>query len=333
MAQDKLEEERRSSELGDQLTSQEEVLELLGSNPLLEQLPRSSLMLIAKKVKQIVFGPGDYIAREGEQGEGLYIIMSGEAEVSFSTNAALGQALPILKKGDFFGYVPVYYQIERVRDGYTFAARHVIARQKGQQIFILNASFQKPNEDGPEHQLPMPLAPNPDQVLSFEADFDKSVVDPRIHPNHRRALAIRLVQQLPLDVRLCNPRNRVHPKRMEPREKVWVRARGKLSDDQGLHRCVAAYASDFYFLLVGLRPHALLLGVHAIPLSLDHSLWFHKSFRADEWLLFTIESPRLSNARGLVFGHFYTQSGELVISAAQEGLFWNPNAQKKSAKL
>ncbi|KAJ7531544.1 hypothetical protein O6H91_14G048400 [Diphasiastrum complanatum] len=298
MAQDKLEEERRSSELGDQLTSQEEVLELLGSNPLLEQLPRSSLMLIAKKVKQIVFGPGDYIAREGEQGEGLYIIMSGEAEVSFSTNAALGQALPILKKGDFFGYVPVYYQIERVRDGYTFAARHVIARQKGQQIFILNASFQKPNEDGPEHQLPMPLAPNPDQVLSFEADFDKSVVDPRIHPNHRRALAIRLVQQLPLDVRLCNPRNRVHPKRMEPREKVWVRARGKLSDDQGLHR-----------------------------------LWFHKSFRADEWLLFTIESPRLSNARGLVFGHFYTQSGELVISAAQEGLFWNPNAQKKSAKL
>ncbi|KAJ7531536.1 hypothetical protein O6H91_14G048000 [Diphasiastrum complanatum] len=228
--------------------------------------------------------------------------------------------------------LPIYYQIERVRDGHTFSTRRVIARQKGQQIFILNASFQKSDQDGLEHQLSMPIAPNPDQLLSWDADLDKLSVDPRIHPNRRRLLANKLVR-LPLDIRLCNPVDEVHPKSMEPRDKFWVRARGKLSDDQGLHRCVAAYASDLDFLVVGLRPHAVLPGVHAIALSLDHSLWFHKSFRADEWLLFTIESPRANNARGLVFGHFYTQSGELVVSAAQEGVFKKLNAQKMNSKL
>ncbi|KAH7283766.1 hypothetical protein KP509_34G023000 [Ceratopteris richardii] len=214
---------------------------------------------------------------------------------------------------------PIIYQVDRVRDGHRFATRQIKAIQKGHTIFFMMASFQRP-EEGLTHQEPMPSAPNPEELMTGEELQESYKTDPRIPIAYRNKLLRRKVVPRFIDSRPCNPDDRVRPTAMEPRAKIWFRARGQLSDDQALQRCVAAYASDLGFLPVAVRPHRDAVGYATRSLSLDHAMWFHKPFRADDWLLYVIESPCANNARGLVLGKMFTRNGELVVSTAQEGV-------------
>lgn len=228
--------------------------------------------------------------------------------------------------------VPIVYKVERLRTGNTFATRWVSGIQKGKLIFSMCSSFQRP-EDGVEHQTPMPSAPSVDEVESWEELRKTANTDPRIPLEVRQKLADRKAMIMPLEVKFVEPVDPVVPKVMAPWQRVWIRSKGKLSDDQVLHSCVGAYLSDWTLLETALRPHGHLPGRDDMRiLSVDHSMWFHRPFRADEWLLYVQSSPCASNARGLVFGHIYTQSGQLVMSSSQEGMLrWvNPEATQKS---
>ncbi|EFJ26260.1 hypothetical protein SELMODRAFT_413445 [Selaginella moellendorffii] len=420
--------------IGDKDVSVEQAMEFLGSVPLLQQLPAGLIKKIAHALKPMRFAPGETLVREGEAGEGFYIVWKGEAEVAGVSNTL------ILKPGDYFGSgefapgvcpehlqeihkadvvavdeviclvlthehhalvssdsiwtdnqrkdvatvervleldkldvdlyrgltaypsetgrvfggqligqalaaacksvdpsllvhslhsnflvagdeaLPIMYQVERVRDGHRFATRCVRAMQRGQEIFRLTASFQR-LEKSLEHQRDMPEAPRPEDVLPREVLEQRYRVDARIPLRIKKKLAAAPHLQYPMEVRLCDPVDLVNPTQLEPRQRVWLKARQKLSDDQSLHCCVAAYASDSQFIGTALRPLRTSSGQRFRILSLDHSMWFHQPFRADEWLLFVMESPFAGNGRGFATGHMYTQSGELVISVAQEGVF------------
>ncbi|KAH8940344.1 hypothetical protein BDL97_15G084400 [Sphagnum fallax] len=208
--------------------------------------------------------------------------------------------------------VPIVYKVQRLRTGNTFATRWVSGIQKGKLIFSMCSSF---------------------QVESWE-ELRKTVnTDPRIPLEVRQKLADRKAMIMPLEVKFVEPVDPVVPKVMAPWQRVWIRSKGKLSDDQVLHSCVGAYLSDWTLLETALRPHGHLPGRDDMRiLSVDHSMWFHRPFRADEWLLYVQSSPCASNARGLVFGHIYTQSGQLVMSSSQEGMLRrvNPEATQKS---
>lgn len=222
-----------------------------------------------------------------------------------------------LRTGDV--NLPLIYQVHRIRDGHSFATRRVTALQQGHTIFSMMASFQRA-EEGFEHQEPMPPAPDPEELLTLESLRESYLTDARIPVEFRNRLLRKKVVPGPIDIRLCNPVDKVKPAAVEPREKLWLRARGKLSGDQALHCCVAAYASDYHFLTTALRPHLGTAGNQTRNLSLDHSIWFHRPLQADEWLLYTIESPSASNARGMVLGKMFSRTGELVLSTAQEGI-------------
>ncbi|XP_057819313.1 acyl-CoA hydrolase 2 isoform X2 [Cryptomeria japonica] len=407
------------------------MMQFLGSMPLLQRLPSSSVKKIAGLIKFKDFDRGEYLAKEGEAGDGVYFIWKGEAEVSPSTESeVLGNLDLSLKRGDYFGYgyideahradvialskviclvlsheytdllsaesiwnaeqkketcsmvehilhleslevdmfrgislpdaphfgnvfggqlisqalaaasksvdplmlahslhsyfirtgdvkLPIIYHVHRVRDGNSYSTRHVEAIQKGHVIFTLFASFQKP-ENGFQHHEPMPNAPDPDTLVSREKLLESYLTDPRIPVSSRKRLAQKKRVPWPIEIRFCEPHDDVHFVAREPRQRYWFRARGKLSDDQALHRCVAAYASDLIFLDTSLHPHHR-DGLKISSLSLDHSMWFHKPFKADEWLLFEMESPIASGGRGFNVGRMYTRAGELVVSLAQEG--------------
>jgi acyl-coenzyme A thioesterase 1/2/4 len=177
---------------------------------------------------------------------------------------------------------------------------------------------QSKGDGGFEHQEPMPSGvPGPDQLVSQEELRKRYLSDPRIPLKKRQELARAKQNLSPLDVKEVNPIDEVIRVPLPPWQSVWIKSKGKLTDEDALHRCAAAYASDWTFLNTAGRPH------RTVPfrlLSLDHSMWFHKPFRADEWLLFVQSSHRASNGRGSAYGHFYTQSGELVMTACQEGL-------------
>eukprot|EP00250_Pteridium_aquilinum_P003646 c13954_g1_i1 orf=252-1565(+) len=225
---------------------------------------------------------------------------------------------------------PLIYQVHRVRDGHSFATRRITAVQKGHTIFFMMASFQRA-EEGFTHQELMPPAPDPEKIITAEELQESYTTDPRIPVEYRNRLLKRKVVRGHIDVRVCNPADRVKPMALEPREKLWFRARGKLSGDQALQRCVAAYASDLRFLETSLRPHRGIAGYQTRSLSLDHSMWFHKPFRADDWLLYVIESPCANSGRGLVLGRMYTRDGELVVSTAQEGVIRTLDKSKLKA--
>ncbi|XP_057980493.1 acyl-CoA hydrolase 2-like isoform X1 [Malania oleifera] len=228
--------------------------------------------------------------------------------------------------GDF--NMPILYIVHRLRDGKSFATRRVDAIQKGNIIFTLLASFQR-EELGFEHQeATMPSVPAPETLLSMEELRERRLMDPRLPRTYRNKCH---VCQLLFDYNakygyscLYNFAN-LHAKSpwttmaLICSLKYWFRAREKLSDDQALHRCVAAYASDLIFISVSLNPHRG-KGLKATSVSLDHSIWFHRPFRADEWILFVMVSPAASNARGFCSGQMFTRMGQLVVSVTQEGL-------------
>ncbi|KAG0588515.1 hypothetical protein KC19_2G248900 [Ceratodon purpureus] len=412
-----------------------EVTDFLGSIPLLQQLPGTSLQKIADVVEPLQYEKGEVLLREGTPEDGLYFLWKGKAEVSLpSSGDEVSHIMGTLQSGDYFGYanadpiktlnkaditavtevtcfvlrnenadllssvsiwakrpedgevallerilqlealevdlyrgftmeeypsfngnvyggqllgqalaaasksvdpallvhslhayflltgddrIPIIYKVDRTRNGHTFATRQVSAIQKGKVIFTMYASFQRAGE-GFEHQESMPNVPMPDQLLTQEEIRKRYFSDPRIPLKKREKLAGRKsTKVVPMDVKEVDPIDEVSRESLAPWQSVWMKSKGKLTDEPALHRCAAVYASDWTFVSTASRPH------RKVPiqlLSLDHSMWFHKPFRADEWLLFVQTSPRASNGRGLVYGHFFNQNGELVMSASQEGL-------------
>ncbi|HET6357819.1 acyl-CoA thioesterase II [Streptomyces sp.] len=214
--------------------------------------------------------------------------------------------------------VPIVYTVDRIRDGRSFTTRRVVAVQHGQPIFHLSASFQT-YEEGLEHQAPMPLAPAPETLPTAQEilpRYAKDFVDP--------GTVERLLQaRAAVDLRYVDepPYGTVGQAR-EPRSQVWFRANGKLADDPLLHVCLATYVSDMTLLDSVLLAHGRggwAVG-DVVGASLDHAMWFHRPFRADEWLLYDQESPSASGGRGLGQARIYTQDGRLAISVIQEGV-------------
>jgi acyl-CoA thioesterase II len=198
--------------------------------------------------------------------------------------------------------VPIVYRTEQTRDGRTFSSRRVVGSQSGRTIFYMSASYQRA-EPGLDHADPMPA----DLLPPEEAPTLASVLE---EASGRKAEEW-TKEWAALDVRLAGRTGR----------QFWIRAAGKLPDDQALHACVLAYASDLTLLGASLLPHGLILGDPRIQsASIDHAMWFHREFRADEWLLYDQASPSASNARGFATGRLFTQDGRLIASVAQEGL-------------
>lgn len=210
--------------------------------------------------------------------------------------------------------VPILYEVDRSRDGKSFSTRRVVAIQHGRPIFNMAVSFQV-NEPGLEHQVDMPDVPPP-EGLQTDQERRQSVAH-KLPEEYRKWFS----REHPIETRLIDPPDILDPKKVAPIQNVWVRATGDLPDDQSLHQCVMAYASDMTLMDTCIFPHGISwLNENLQTASLDHAMWFHRPFRADEWLLYAQDSPSSSGARGLNRGSFYTQSGELVASVAQEGL-------------
>ncbi|MEC9369434.1 MAG: acyl-CoA thioesterase II [Pseudomonadota bacterium] len=210
--------------------------------------------------------------------------------------------------------VPIIYEVDRIRDGASFNTRRVVAIQHGQAIFSMSASFHR-EEPGFDHQFDMPEVPQPDDLPSL-ADLKVEFIDKL--PAYIRAYWER---ERPIEIRPVDLSRFLSQKKRKPVQHVWMRATGALPDDPALHQCVLAYASDFTLLDTALIAHGRMLFEPGLMLaSLDHALWFHRPFRADEWLLYAQDSPSASGARGFTRGLVYTRDGKLVASAAQEGL-------------
>ena len=210
--------------------------------------------------------------------------------------------------------VPIVYDVERTRDGRSFSTRRVVARQHGKPIFYMSASFQVP-EEGLDHQDPMPAAPPPEDCPELGELLAALTNRPREQWDREwAALEVRYGGDSREGGALHDPE---HP----ARSRVWLRASGNLPVTPWLHEAVLAYASDLTLLSVSLVPHGLFIGDPRLqPASLDHAMWFHRPFRADEWLLYDQVSPSASGGRGLATGRLFTVDGRLVASVVQEGL-------------
>ncbi len=218
---------------------------------------------------------------------------------------------------------PIVYFVDRLRDGSSFTTRRVTAIQHGRAIFNLSASFHI-TEDGPEHQSEMPDAPPPDTITP-ELQLIRGMAD-RI-PESLRSV---LTQERLIDIRPIDPIDPTSSEKREPWRRAWFRAIGRLPDDSGIHQAVLAYASDYGLLVTALQPHGIPYRSPGLQLaSLDHSLWMHRPFRADEWLLYSTDSPVTWGARGFVRGTIHTQAGVLVASVAQEGLIRQRTADRR----
>jgi acyl-CoA thioesterase-2 len=209
--------------------------------------------------------------------------------------------------------VPLIYEVDRLRDGKSFSTRRVIAIQHGQPIFSMAVSFHT-DEEGFEHEAKMPEVPRPD-ALPSEAEIKQNFL--RMMPDPVRRYYER---ERPIELRPVEFERYLGKKFDDARFNVWIRA-GKLPDDPAIHRCVLAYASDMTLLDASLLPHGhSVFEKEIMAASLDHALWIHRPFRADEWLLYAQDSPNMHGGRGFSRGLIFTESGKLVASVAQEGL-------------
>jgi acyl-CoA thioesterase-2 len=209
---------------------------------------------------------------------------------------------------------PIIYEVERVRDGGSFTTRRVKAIQHGRAMFIMSASFQK-EEVSYEHAAPMPDVPPP-EALPSATELMAKLID--VLPASMRAY---WSQERPIDMRPVDMSRYLGREPRSPVQHIWMRSNARLPDDPKLHQCVLAYASDFTLLDTALIAHGKLLFDSDIQLaSLDHALWFHRPFRADEWLLYAQDSPSAHGARGFCRGSVFTRDGLLIASVTQEGL-------------
>lgn len=207
--------------------------------------------------------------------------------------------------------IPIVYEVDRIRDGRSFTTRRVVAVQRGKAIFALSASFQHP-EPGVEHAQTMPDVPPPDDLPSRRESIRQYADKLGPMATMPRPIDIRYVTDPPWEQRGVGNQGR---------NQVWMRADGTLPDDELLHVCVLTYASDMTLLDSILVRHGVYWGFDKVlGASLDHALWFHRPFRADEWFLYESVSPSASGARGLATGRFFTQDGTLIATVVQEGL-------------
>ena len=222
-------------------------------------------------------------------------------------------------------HAPIEYEVDRVRDGRSFTTRHVVARQGERTIFEMSASFQTV-DPGVEHQLAMPAEAGPDGLHSELVQ--------------RRALGERLPERwrnaalVPhgIEFRRTDDDDLLTPAPRPPQAALWMRAVAPLPDDPLVHRALLAYASDYGLLRAALLPHGLsFLGGRLRPASLDHAMWFHRDFRLDDWLLYVVDSPSASGARGFCRGSLFTRDGRLVASTAQEGMIRVLTEESRSA--
>jgi acyl-CoA thioesterase II len=210
--------------------------------------------------------------------------------------------------------VPIIYEVDRIRDGKSFTTRRVVAIQHGEAIFTMAVSFHR-DEPGMSHQAPMPAVPRPEE-LPDENEIKTRVLPLMPDPVRRYYERERPIEWRPVEL------DRYLGKRIaDGRFHVWIRATGRLPDEPAIHQCVLAYASDMLLLDSALIPHGRTVFEKTLmAASLDHALWFHRPFRADEWLLYAHDSPNLSGSRGLSRGLIFARDGTLVASVAQEGL-------------
>lgn len=216
------------------------------------------------------------------------------------------------------------FEVDRLRDGRTFCTRQVKAMQNGRAILTMICSFQQ-TEEGFEHQAPMPEVKGPDGIPS-QVDLARMFRD--YFPEKVRDI---YTADKPIEMRVLDPVNIFAPTKKDPVKYLWMKADGSLPEDTDLHAKLLAYASDFNLLPTSLHPHARSYGQKGMQMaSLDHSVWFHRPFRMDEWLLYAIDSPNAGGGRGFCRGQVFNQKGELVASVAQEGLIRYREPEEKS---
>jgi acyl-CoA thioesterase-2 len=242
--------------------------------------------------------------------------VAGQALVAAGRSVPDGAGRPVhslhayfLRPGD--PTIPIVYQVDRIRDGGSFTTRRVAAIQRGEPIFHLSASFHVP-EDGVSHQIPMPVVPDPETLPTWRE---------RMAP-YAKEMGASYDRPRPIDVRyIGEPVRTVQTTSVRPpNHDVWLRADGKLADDPLLHACIVAYASDMTLLDTVMLPHGLIWEGNGMQVSLDHAMWFHRPLRADDWLLYSQQSPTAAGARGLATGTIFTRDGDLAVSVVQEGL-------------
>jgi acyl-CoA thioesterase-2 len=210
--------------------------------------------------------------------------------------------------------VPIIYEVDRIRDGKSFTTRRVVGIQHGHAIFSMSASFHA-DEPGLAHQAKMPDVPMPEELPS-EAEVRERVLPMMPEPVRRY-----YERERPIELRPVEYQRYMGKKIADARFHVWIRTTGKLPDDPALHQCVLAYASDLTLLDSALLPHGrTVFEKEIMAASLDHALWLHRPFRADEWLLYAQDSPNLHGSRGFARGLIFKQDGTLVASVTQEGL-------------
>lgn len=210
--------------------------------------------------------------------------------------------------------VPIIYEVDPARDGRSFATRRVVAIQHGRPIFTMSASFQI-DEEGFDHQMDLTDVPQPEDLPS-EAELKAKIIDQM--PDHIRKFWQR---QRPIELRPVAPRDYLNPAKLPPRQDIWIRTTSEAPQDRALNQCILAYASDLTLIDTSLLPHGRsYLDRKVQTASLDHSIWFHRKFTLDDWVLYSQDSPSSSGARGFSRGSIYDRSGRLIASTAQEGL-------------
>ncbi|CAN7694460.1 acyl-CoA thioesterase II [Bosea sp. LjRoot9] len=210
--------------------------------------------------------------------------------------------------------IPIIYEVDRLRDGRSFTTRRVLAIQKGEAIFAMSASFHVA-EEGFEHQMPMPDVPMPEELP------DRETMKRSVLPHMPDAVRAYYQRERPIEIRPVELARYASGGKMEPKFNVWIKAMQPLPDEPSIHQSVLAYASDLMLLDSSLIAHGKNVFDKQIQgASLDHALWFHRPFRADEWLLYAQDSPSTSGARGFSRGLIFNRDGKLVASVAQEGL-------------
>lgn len=208
---------------------------------------------------------------------------------------------------------PIVYNVDRLRDGGSFTTRRVTAIQKGRPIFTMSCSFNV-NSAGFAHDVPMPDVPDPE---SLPSDIELGATVKDLPKAFKRFINI----ARPIECRLPGGIDQLLCKNSAPQQSIWIRAKGVLPDDPRLHQVALAYASDYNLLATALIPHRAAVDFSRLFIaSLDHSLWFHRPLRLDDWLLYVMDSPHASNERGFSRGSIYNREGKMVASAAQEGL-------------
>lgn len=217
-----------------------------------------------------------------------------------------------LRPGDV--NAPIVYDVERALDGRSISNRRVVAIQHGRPIFNMTASFQTP-EQGLDHQAEMPPVPGPDGLA------DVREIPPELLEQIPEKMRRFVTAARPFEIRPVEPIHIFSPRPAPPTRHIWIRAVERLPDDPEVHCRLLAYISDYQLVATSALPHGIRFELGNVQMaSIDHAMWFHRPFRVDEWLLYSMTSPNACGARGLAFGRFFTADGRLVASTAQEGV-------------